>query len=183
MADEFIGDLTALAQADLDGDISFAAEDAGDLSESKSVAFDVLAKAVKAPITSALASAFTKSNATLGNTALAIALEAGKTYKIEGLLEISNSVAGEGAKFNFNGDTNLTATKFFATIHGATDVSATSLSGSLVYATVTGTVYLWIRGVIVVNAGGSLTLKAAENTTSAGTLTISNGSWLSVQEI
>lgn len=131
-----------------------------------------------------LASNFTKANATLGATNLSITLLAGRSYRIEGILQVSNTVAAEGAAFDFNGGA-ASATTFFVAFSpkaatppvAGTEVSV-ALNTKLNYTTVTGTAYIFVSGFIKVNAGGTLILQASENTTSTGTMTLGAGSWL-----
>lgn len=134
----------------------------------------------------ALAAAFTKANATFGNTNLSYTLIAGRSYRIRGVLQVSNSTAGEGAKIDFNGGT-ATATTFFVTAQTVGTntpgtVTATALATALNWPSVTGTNYVYLDGYIKVNAAGTLVLRAAENSTSTGTLTIGAGSWIALED-
>lgn len=129
-----------------------------------------------------LASNFTKANATLGNTNLSVTLIAGRSYRIEGYLIVSNSTTTEGVQFDFNGG-SATATTFdvaFSAVGSVTPgtVASTSLAGVLNYSVVTGTDRIFVKGYIKVNGGGTLILRAAENTTAIGTMTLAAGSWL-----
>lgn len=130
-----------------------------------------------------LAAVFTNATATLAPTALAsLPLTGGRSYRIEGLLQVSNTVAAEGVQFNFNGGT-ATATTFFVAAQAVGSVTAgtlasTTLAGVLNYTVVTGTDYILISGFIKVNAGGTVILQAAENSHATGTLTLGAGSWL-----
>lgn len=135
---------------------------------------------------SALASAFTNATATFASTNLSLTFPAGRSFRIEGYLIISNSTATEGAQFDFNGGT-ATATTFdvaFSAVGSVTPgtVASTSLSGVLNYTVVTGTDRVFVRGYIKVNAGGTFILRAAENTTALGTFTLAAGSWLAAYD-
>lgn len=129
----------------------------------------------------------TKNTATLAVTNLSNTLIAGRTYLIRGLLELSNTVPGEGAQFDLGGGTG-SATKIFltATAKGGTAVAgtevATSLTGAINYTSITGTTYVKIEGSIKVNAGGTFILRLAENTTVTGTVTLGAGSFISYRD-
>lgn len=137
----------------------------------------------------ALASNFTNATAALASTNLSYPVLAGRSYKIQGLLIVSNSTAGEGAQFDFGGGGasattfNVTSTVLSGGTVSAGTVIATSLTGVINYTSVTGTVYLLIQGYLKVNAGGTIIFRAAENTHSTGTLTLAIGSWLSFVDV
>jgi|GEM_PF-5345314 len=127
----------------------------------------------------ALNTAFTNATTTFANTALARTLLAGVTYKIEGYLIQSNTVGGEGAKFDFNGGT-ATATVFSSAVRldGGVSVVLSALASPAAYATSSSSVF-YVSGTIKVNAGGTVILRAAKNSTGGGgILTIDVGSWL-----
>lgn len=132
---------------------------------------------------SSLTAAFTDATGVLTSTALSVGpLLAGRSYRIEGILPVSNTATTEGVQFNFAGGT-ATATTFFVAAQAVGSVTAgtlasTTLAGVLNYTVITGTDYIYIRGFIKVNAAGTLILKAAENTQAIGTLTIGIGAWL-----
>lgn len=130
----------------------------------------------------ALGNAFTDSVGTLTATNLSYTLKAGRSYRIVGLLQVSNSTATDGSQFNFNGGT-ATATSFMVAFSAvgtvaAGTVTSTTLAGVLNYTTNTGTDYIFVQGYIKVNAGGTIALQAATNTTVSGTMTLGAGSWL-----
>src|ERR1035437_3746070 len=136
-----------------------------------------------APVSSSLAANFTKANATFGNTALSVTLVAGKTYAFQTNLYCSNSTAGEGVKVDFAGGA-ATATTFIAGENDPTiNLTSTTLAGVFNAATLTGTQVLSIKGTIIVNAGGTFIVRAAENSTSTGTLTCLTGSSLITQRL
>lgn len=133
-----------------------------------------------------LASAFTRSDTTLTATNLSLIVTAGRSYRIEGCLSVANSTATEGMKFDFGGGT-CTATTFFlgATAMGSVTpgtVTSNSLTGVLNYSVITGTDLIAISGFLKVNAGGSLVLRAAENSTAIGTMTLGAGSWVALYD-
>jgi hypothetical protein len=61
-------------------------------------------------------------------------------------------------------------------------VASTSLAGVINYTVITGTDYVVLTGFLKVNAAGTLILRAAENSTALGTLTIGAGSWLALRD-
>jgi hypothetical protein len=69
----------------------------------------------------------------------------------------------------------------FGTVVAGTVVS-TTLAGVINYTTITGIDYIVLTGFLKVNAGGTLILRAAENTTSTGTLTVAAGSWVALND-
>ncbi len=135
----------------------------------------------------ALSSSYTNATATLTNSNLSLTVIAGRSYRIEGILQISNTVAGEGFQIDFNGGA-ATATTFWvaAEVIGASTplnfASATSLSDAMTLATVTGTVYVRINGYLKANAGGTFILRFAENSHSTGTATLGAGSWIALAD-
>ncbi len=133
-----------------------------------------------------LASPFTKNNATLGVTLLSFTVKAGRSYRMEGILQVSNTTAAEGVQIAFDGGT-ATATTFFMSASAVGSVVAgtvvsTTLAGTITYTTVTGTDYVILRGFLKVNAAGTLIMRAAEATTATGTLTIGAGSWIALYD-
>lgn len=135
----------------------------------------------------ALESAFTRSDATLTSTNLSLTVIAGRSYRITGYLIVSNSVAGEGAKFDFDGGT-ATATTFdvaFNAVGGTVvpgTIAATAIATDLNYTSVTGTTRIFVQGYLEVNAGGTFILRASEDTTATGTMTLAAGSWLALYD-
>lgn len=134
----------------------------------------------------ALASNFTNATATMAATNILFNVIAGRSYRITGILQVSNSTAAEGVQIDFNGGT-ATATTFFMAAQSIGSVVvgtvvSTALAGVINYTTITGTDYIELNGYIKVNAGGTLVLRAAENTHSTGTLTIGAGSWIALND-
>lgn len=134
----------------------------------------------------ALANAFTNNTATLAATNLSLTVIAGRSYRIHGVLQVSNSTTTEGVQFDFGGGT-ATASTFFvgATAIGSVTpgtLTSTSLTGAISYSVITGTDYIVIDGYLKVNAGGTLVLRAAENSTLTGTLTVGAGSNLGLSD-
>jgi len=134
----------------------------------------------------ALAANFTNATATMANTNISLTVIAGRAYRIEGMLQVSNSTAGDGVQLDFNGG-SATATTFFAAATAVGTVvsgtlSSTTLAGVINFTSITGTDYIAINGYILVNAGGTLILRAAENTHTTGTLTLGAGSWITLSD-
>lgn len=134
----------------------------------------------------ALTSSFTDATGTLGNTNISFNVIAGQSYRIEGYLIVSNTLAADGSQFDFNGGT-ATATAFdvafsaVGSVAAGTVVSA-SLATVLNYTTNTGTDRVYVRGYLKVNAGGTFILRAATNTHVSGTMTLGAGSWLALTD-
>lgn len=134
-----------------------------------------------------LASTFTNATATLAATNLSFALNA-KTYLFEGMLLVSNTVAGEGIQFDFNGGA-ATASAFSGNIVGSNGTitlgttTATSISTALTASSVTGTDAIFVSGFITVSGAGTLILRFAENTHATGTASLHQGSWLNFTDV
>lgn len=133
-----------------------------------------------------LASDFTNATATLASTNLSVTLIAGRTYTFTGALFVSNSQSGEGVKLDFDGG-SATATSFICQFFmgdtgGDLNTRVTAIATDATNATVTGNQVVYINGCITVNAAGTLILRAAENTHTSGTLTVSAGSWLTFRD-
>jgi hypothetical protein len=135
----------------------------------------------------ALAANFTKANATLGATNISFTVIAGRSYRIDGEFIMSNSVAGEGGQFDFGGG-SCSATTFDLAVVGSNGTNtpgttnSTSLTGAINYSSITGTNRVRFSGYLKVNAGGTLIVRAAENTTSTGTFTLGAGSWVALAD-
>jgi hypothetical protein len=135
----------------------------------------------------ALASPATNATAVLAATNISTTVVAGRSYRIDGFLQLSNSTAGEGWQIDFGGG-GCSATTFavaISTISGTqtlTGTVATSLTTALTCSSVTATCYVRVTGYLKVNAGGTLTLRLAENTHSTGTVTLAAGSWIALYD-
>ena len=130
---------------------------------------------------------FTSTSDVMANTALSQTVVAGRSYEVRACLQISNTTATDGIKFDFAGGT-ATATTFFAgvTFIGsvtAGTVASVALATDLTATVVTGTDYAVVTGYLKVNAGGTFILEAAEQTDAGGTLTIGAGSWMRLKEL
>lgn len=133
----------------------------------------------------ALAASYTNNTATFSNTNLSVTLIAGRTYSFSAALYVSNSTITEGVKIDFGGGA-ATATSFTAQaiISDGTTVDAstrlTALTTVASAATLTNSGVILVTGTIVVNTGGTFIIRAAENSTAAGTLTMTLGSYLTM---
>lgn len=127
-------------------------------------------------LVSSLTTNYTNATATFSNTTLSNTLVAGKTYSFTVQIFATNSTAADGFKIDFNGG-SATATTFIAGSNTALLTgTSSSLVGTFSNGTLTGTNLVTISGTIIVNAGGTFIVRAAENTHTAGTLTLSTGS-------
>jgi hypothetical protein len=122
------------------------------------------------------------SNTTLANvTGLAIALTAGKTYNCYGHLTVTASGASGGIQASLVASGGLTATSASftaANFNGATTnarTTATALGSAIGGATAVST-DVQIDGAIVVNAGGTLNVQAAQNASNITTTTVGQNS-------
>lgn len=130
---------------------------------------------------------YSQANSTPANvTGLTSTLAIG-TYIIDGYLATTNNATG-GIKLAFSAGGGLTASTFLADtwVYNTTTLTAeanqTSLAGNLVNAAVAATA-VFFGGTVVVSAGGTITLQAAQNTTNGTPLTIANGSYITYQRI
>lgn len=134
----------------------------------------------------ALSVAFTRADATLTATNLSYTVIAGRSYRIYGVLQVSNSTTTEGVQIDFNGGSATATTFFMAATMVGTNVAVSqvsvSLAGVINYSTVTGTDYIILHGYLKVANAGTLILRAAENTTAAGTMTMGAGSWIALED-
>lgn len=122
-------------------------------------------------------------------TDLSITLLAGRKYTGRIVVKCNNSVAAEGIKFDFNGG-GATMTSFWAAVNAfaasgtvtpGTTIS-TSLAGVLNYTTITGETVFLLTLSMVVNAGGTFTIRFAENSTATGTATVELGSFTQLED-
>jgi hypothetical protein len=131
-----------------------------------------------------LAADATSTSATLANLSgcTISGLVSGRKYTFEAALFVSNSVAGEGVKIDFNGGT-ATSTNFIAHCEGL-DTSLTintqvaALNGTCSAATFTGNGIIRATGSFEPSGNGTFIVRFAENSASSGTLTVKRGSRL-----
>ena len=125
------------------------------------------------------------SNTTLANvTGLVATVVAGGTYIVSGYLATTNNGTG-GIKLSLGG--TATATTFVADtwVYNTTTVTAEANVSSLgsLYSGAVAATAVDINGTLVVNAGGTVQLQAAQNTSNGTPLTIANGSYLTFTRI
>jgi hypothetical protein len=138
-------------------------------------------------LTARLAADLTNATATFAN-ALSIQIQPGVPLSFRAELQLANSTAADGFKIDFNGGT-VVADRFWAMASlyntagailtlstGSSTTLAGTINASLLAATTVN--LLSIAGSIRSSGGGILTLRAAENSHTTGTLTISEGSCL-----
>ena len=142
-----------------------------------------LSKEVTADVTNATATMAAISD-------LSVSLEASGVYVGELVLKCSNSTAAEGISVDFDGST-ATATAFAAgaaVLTGGTTVAVTTVSSALAtdlnWTTITGQTWITVKLAITVNAAGTFVPRFCEGTAhSAGTATISRGSYLRLNKV
>jgi hypothetical protein len=129
-------------------------------------------------------------NATLGNvTGLVVNVSAGRAYAFEAELSYT-CLAAAGIKCAMGGTATATNIIYDGWIVDAAaagikgNAQATALAGVVASAVTTGTAgHVTIRGSIEVNAAGTLTVQAAQNTANATATVVKRGSRLIVHDI
>lgn len=142
--------------------------------------------ALNANYTNATA-AFTNTNLTQGQ-----ALVAGSTYTFDLVLFFDDSIAADGAQFDFNGG-SAAATNFRAhciadnatggslvLTNGATTTLATAVQVALALTTQT---MLECHGTFVPSGAGTFIVRAAQTAHTTGTLTVDRGSSLNIRNV
>lgn len=128
------------------------------------------------------------STTTVANiTGLSVALTAAGTYAVEGAFPLTNVTAG-GAKITLHGVGGLTLTS--ANLTGLTysgasivaDQNITALDADFVAFANTSTLAT-LQGTLIVLAGGTLQVQAAQHTSNATSSTVQAGSYLKVTRI
>ena len=130
------------------------------------------------------------STATLANVAgLVVNVSAGRTYSFEGELSITMAAAG-GIKCAIGGSCTATNIIYDGWIVDAAaagikgNAQATALGGTVASAQTVGTAgHVTIRGTVTVNAGGTLTVQAAQFVSSSVATVIKRGSRMLVHDI
>lgn len=135
-----------------------------------------------------LASDATSTSATLAALSLDrdIPVKSGKKYSFMVALYVNDSVAAEGAKFDFNGG-SATMTNFRVHCLGfdtalTINTQTTALNTAISAATFTGASLLECHGTMEPSADGTFIMKFAQNSHTSGTLTIAKGSHILVWE-
>lgn len=146
-------------------------------------------------LTSRLTSAPTTTSATYAGTGLSVTVLAGKAYRIRAYGGYRSSVATVGIGLRVNGTATATRIRYNSKIYGVTASPAaptyqhvTTLGATVALTTAVATIntdYPWeIDGVIVVNAGGTITIEhACETATGSPTVTTQIDSVLELREI
>lgn len=137
--------------------------------------------------------AITTANATNNTTTmsnlsgLTITVIAGRKYSFKMILYCANSLAADGAKFDFDGGT-ATMTTFRA--HGTLfdtalllSTQTSALATDFAQATMTGDSMMEINGSFTVNAGGTFIPRFACNSAVSGTLTVYSQSFIDVEDM
>lgn len=135
---------------------------------------------------STLAADYTNATTTFSNTALSITVISGRKYTFKSVLFISDSIAADGAKFDFNGgsaaatDFRVHCTLFDTALLLSTQ--ATALATAFSQATVTGSGMFECYGSFEPSGAGTFILRAAQNAHTTGTLTVFRGSNIWVED-
>lgn len=137
-----------------------------------------------APIQGRVTSGFTKSSdTTLANvTGLSLTLVTGQAYSIEGLLRIDQDTTGL-AKYALSGTATMTSVavdflpQSMSSSIAITGVRITALNSSTGTISGQASLAIIVRGIVVVNAGGTLTIQFAQNSAN-GSSTVLAGSYL-----
>lgn len=122
-------------------------------------------------------SAFSKtSDTTLANiTGLTRNVEAGRTYAFRAEIDTTANVAG-GVKFAVSGTATATSINYSGVLFDGTAIvandRATALDTTVCAATTSTVGTCVIKGTIVVNAAGTLTIQFAQNTSNGGASTV-----------
>ena len=139
----------------------------------------------------ALNADYTNATASMTNTALSATLKSGRTYSFTLAIMFADSVAADGATFDFDGGT-VTVTNFRAhcsavnatgasLAFGAANTTALATDLAVTLALTTQAT-MTCQGTIVPSANGTLIFRAQQTAHSTGTLTIFRGSWLNIRD-
>lgn len=136
---------------------------------------------------STLAADYTNATTTFSNTALSITVQSGRKYNFHSILFTSDSLAADGAKYDFNGGTaaatNFRAhcTLFDTALLQSTQVTA--LATAFTQATQTGNGMFECYGSFEPSGAGTFIIRAAQNAHTTGTLTVARGSFIWVEDM
>lgn len=139
------------------------------------------------PARSTLAVDYTNATTTFSNTALSVTVISGRKYTFKAVLFVSDSLAADGAKFDFNGgsaaatDFRVHCTLFDTALLLSTQ--ATALATAFSQATVTGSGMFECYGSFEPSGAGTFIIRAAQNAHTTGTLTVFRGSNLWVEDM
>lgn len=143
-------------------------------------------------LTSRLTASVANSTVTYASTGLSITLEAGKTYEIKAFGQFQSAATTTGIGLRLGGTATATRIRYNIFIYGMGTAntlsvrSPTSINGSPTASpgvAAAATEYPWtIEGLIVVNAGGTLTVDFMSEVAGSA-VTIQSDSYLEVQEV
>ena len=137
---------------------------------------------------------YTNATTTFSSTNLSVSLVSGRTYSFSLVLLMSDSVAADGMKLDFNGGA-ATITNFRVNCAATNDTTgasvnftaatSTTLAGVLNIATMasTGTHMVTCNGTIVPSSSSTFIVRAAQNAHTTGTLTIYRGSFMNINDV
>lgn len=129
---------------------------------------------------------FDKVNDTLANiTGLTENVVAGRAYEFEAFLLTTSDVAA-GVKVAIAGTATATLCRYQVVVLEGTAIAANGRAAALAAAvgvTAVTVAVIQIRGSIVVNAGGTLTVQFAQNVTNAAASSVLTGSLFKVQDL
>lgn len=139
------------------------------------------------PLSSSLTSDGTTTSATLATTNISVTVVNGSTYEFTCILFLSDSLAADGAKIDFNGG-SATASNFRAHVtsfDSALNLSTqvTALSTAITMSTLTGASMIEIHGTFTASGNGTVIPRYAQNAHTTGTLTIAKGSNLILRKV
>lgn len=118
-------------------------------------------------------------------TGLSVDVEAGATYCFEAYLPCV-STTNSGIKFAIGGTSTATSISYTGAQYNGTTLNAntvTTTKGNAVGAATTVSTYATMRGTIVVNAGGTLTVQFAQNAAHADTTSVFVNGYFNVTRI
>ncbi len=119
-----------------------------------------------------------QNTATLANTTLSVTVDAGGIYEVDVRLSAANASGAGGFKADFNGGT-ATATSFTGNVqygNGPSLMNVTALTTAPASDFFNTSGPFWFRGTLIVNAGGTFVIRAAQSTSNASITTLRAGS-------
>jgi hypothetical protein len=122
-------------------------------------------------------------------TIMSVPLVAGRSYSLEGYIPVTAGGNAGGVQVALNASGGLTATTIIVDSKansnnvtvGQVQVSSITTLTSAVLGAATG--FVEFHGTITVNAGGTLNIQTAQNTTNATTMTIGQGARILVHDM
>lgn len=130
---------------------------------------------------------YTNATTTFSNTALSYTLTTGRAYNFKVIFFISDSLAADGAKLDFNGGTAaMTTFRAHCTLFDTALLASqqqTTLAGVFNAATVTGSAYFECYGYALPSGSGTFIPRLAQNAHTTGTLTAFAGSFGWVEDM